>query len=205
MKSRGPQLTYLAALLLHAANGNAQLFSPAGNVAVGRNPVAIAVGDFNADGYPDFAVANRSSNNVTVRLGGFSSSSATFAVGASPAAIAVGDFNWDGLQDLVVANSGDNNLTILLGGANGVFAAAPGGPIAVEKGPDSLAVADFNRDGIPDLAVANAGITSVTVLLGDGSGGFHPASGSPLKVGTNAGSISLAVAAADFNGDGRPD
>ena len=130
MKSRGPQLTYLAALLLHAANGNAQLFSPAGNVAVGRNPVAIAVGDFNADGYPDFAVANRSSNNVTVRLGGFSSSSATFAVGASPAAIAVGDFNWDGLQDLVVANSGDNNLTILLGGANGVFAAAPGGPVA---------------------------------------------------------------------------
>src|SRR5215813_77462 len=123
MKSRGPQLTYLAALLLHAANGNAQLFSPAGNVAVGRNPVAIAVGDFNADGYPDFAVANRSSNNVTVRLGGFSPSSATFAVGASPAAVAIGDFNRDGAQDLAVANSGDNNVTLLVGDGKGSFAA----------------------------------------------------------------------------------
>jgi hypothetical protein len=207
MKSRNPHLKCLAVLLFLATTGNAQLFSPAGMVAVGANPVAIATGDFNTDGVPDLAVANRSSNNVTVWLRSLfaPSSSAAFAVGTSPAAIAIGDFNRDGAQDLAVANSGDNNITLLLGDGKGAFAPAPGGPVPVGKGPDSLAVADFNRDGIPDLAVANAGSANVTVLLGDGSGGFHPASGNPLNIGTNAGSISVAVAAADFNGDGRPD
>jgi hypothetical protein len=62
-----------------------------------------------------------------------------------------------------------------------------------------VAVGDFNRDGIPDLAVANAGNNSVSVLLGNGSGGFGAATSYPV------GSAPVSVAVGDFNHDGIPD
>ncbi len=65
--------------------------------------------------------------------------------------------------------------------------------------PQGVVVADFNRDGIPDVAVANTS-GSVTILLGDGSGRFSVA-------GTynSGGSYSYAIATGDFNGDGNLD
>src|SRR6202034_1543980 len=65
--------------------------------------------------------------------------------------------------------------------------------------PNSLAVGDFNADGLPDLAVANAGSSNVTILLGNGDGAFTAAA-SPA-----ADSGSTSVTAADFNGDGKED
>ncbi len=65
-----------------------------------------------------------------------------------------------------------NTVSILLGNGNGTFREAPGSPIAVGANPDSVAVGDFNSDGIADLAVTNSGATTVSILLGDGSGGF---------------------------------
>jgi VCBS repeat protein/Calx-beta domain-containing protein len=62
-------------------------------------------------------------------------------------------------------------------------------------------VGDFNLDGKPDLAVANSGHTTVTILLGDGSGGFTQPSGSPVVTGNQP----FSVAVGDFNLDGRPD
>ena len=67
--------------------------------------------------------------------------------------------------------------------------------------PSSVAVGDFNGDGRLDLAIANQGGNSVTVLLGDGSGGFTPMSGSPFPAGTQPASLVVG----DFNGDGRAD
>jgi hypothetical protein len=61
------------------------------------------------------------------------------------------------------------------------------------------AFGDFNGDGIPDLAVANAGSSNVTILLGNGDGTFT-ASASPA-----ADTSSTSVASADFNGDGKED
>jgi hypothetical protein len=61
-----------------------------------------------------------------------------------------------------------------------------------------VAVGDFNGDGKPDLAVANFNSANVTILLGDGSGGFAASS-----VGAGDGPFSVAVG--DFNGDGKPD
>ena len=65
--------------------------------------------------------------------------------------------------------------------------------------PVSVAVGDFNGDGIPDLAVANNGSNSVSVLLGNGSGGFGAATSYPV------GSFPSSVAVGDFNRDGFPD
>jgi M6 family metalloprotease-like protein len=174
--------------------------------ATGAEPSSIAVGDFNGDGIPDLATANRNSYNVTVLLGngsgGFTPAPGSpFAAGTYPLSIAVGDFNGDGIQDLAVANSGSSDMTILLGNGSGGFTPAAASPIAAGALPLFVAVGDFNGDGIPDLATANSGSSSVSVLLGDGSGGFIPALNSPFATGVDP----TSVAVGDFNGDGKQD
>lgn len=69
------------------------------------------------------------------------------------------------------------------------------------RGPGSIAIADVNRDGKPDLLVANEEDGTLTVLLGDGKGHFSAAPGSPFPCGPNPNDIAIA----DMNGDGNPD
>jgi hypothetical protein len=61
------------------------------------------------------------------------------------------------------------------------------------------AVGDFNGDCIPDLAVANFGDATVSLLLGTGSGSFGPQTTFAVGNGPNG------IAVADFDGDGRAD
>ncbi len=53
-----------------------------------------------------------------------------------------------------------------------------------ENNQESVAVGDLNGDGIEDLVIANEGANTLTVLLGNGSGGFTPAAGSPFAAGS---------------------
>ena len=74
--------------------------------AAGVAPFSVAVSDFNGDGIQDLAVANYSSNNVSVLLGrgdGTFQAAINFGAGAFPFSVAVSDFNDDGLQDVAVA------------------------------------------------------------------------------------------------------
>src|SRR5439155_228652 len=71
--------------------------------------------------------------------------------------------------------------------------------LGVGEDPASIAVGDFDRDGNPDLAIADAGGNHLLVGLGDGSGGFK------LLKAYGTGIIPVSVAAGDFNGDGAPD
>ncbi len=192
-------------LLGNGAGGFAA--APGSPFAVGSVPFSIAVEDVNLDGKPDIAAANFNSNNVTVLLGdgagGFAPAPGSpFAVGTQPFSIAVGDVNLDGKPDLATANINSNDVTVLLGNGAGGFAAAPGSPFAVGPGPYSIAVRDVNLDGRPDLATANTNSNNVTVLLGNGAGGFAAAPGSPFAVG---GTFPEAIAVADFNLDGKLD
>ena len=86
---------------------------------------------------------------------------------------------------------------MLLGDGGGSFGAATN--FAAGTAPSSVAIGDLNGDGKPDLAVANPGSGSVSVLLGDGAGSFAAA--------TNfaTGSAPRAVAVGDLNGDAKPD
>jgi Bacterial Ig-like domain (group 3)/FG-GAP-like repeat/FG-GAP repeat len=183
-------------------------FMPAAGspVPAGTGSTFVTVGKFNADGVQDLAIANFESNNITVLLGngsgGFTPAAGSpVTVGMQPHGVTVGDFNGDGKQDLAVVNAGSNNVTVLLGNGSGGFAPAAGSPVTVGTFPLSVAVGDFNGDGIQDLAIANSTSANVVVLLGNGSGGFAPASGSPFPAGKGAGS----VAVGDFNGDGIED
>ncbi len=111
-----------------------------------------------------------------------------FSVGTDPHIAAVGDFNGDGKLDLAVTNANDNTLSILLGNGSGGFTPAPGSPITVGTGPLSVATGDFTSDGNLDLAVANFTNDNLTILQGDGHGGFTPAAGSPITTGSVTGS-----------------
>jgi hypothetical protein len=175
-------------------------------VDAGSIPISVAVRDFNLDGKADLATANYNSNNVTILLGngsgGFTEAAdSPFSVGSNPYSVAVGDFNQDGKTDLATANDGDNNVTILLGNGSGGFTEAADSPVGVGNDPTSVAVGDFDQDGKADLAVANFFSDNVTILLGDGSGGFSQAPGSPV----GAGSFPVSVAVGDFNQDGNAD
>ncbi len=175
-------------------------------VGVGAGPFGIAAADLNLDGKADLATANSGSSDVTILMGngagGFAPAAGSpVGVGAGPFGIAVADLNLDGKADIATANNGSDDVTILLGNGAGGFAAAAGSPVAAGSGPLSITVADFNGDGKPDLATANSGSDDVTILIGNGTGGFAPSAGSPA----GAGSSPSAVVMADFNHDGRPD
>jgi hypothetical protein len=175
--------------------------APGSPFPVGTGPQFVVVGDFNEDGKPDLAIANAGSDNVTVLLGngtgGFTAAPGSpLAAGSNPHSVAVGDFNGDGKLDLTIANAGSNNVTVLLGNGTGGFTVAPGSPFPVGSTPESMAVGDFNGDGKPDLAIANSFGNNVTVLLGNGAGGFTAAPGSPFP----AGAVPSSLAVGDFNG-----
>ena len=76
---------------------------------------------------------------------------------------------------------------------------APAVNYATGTFPDSIALGDFNGDGIPDLAVANAFSGNVSILIGHADGTFGP--GTPVP----SGGTPVAVAVGDFNGDGKLD
>ena len=167
---------------------------------VASYPSSIAVGDFNADGIADLAVAGPNSDGVSVLLGngnGTFQAAVVYVAGGSPAAVAVGDFNADGNADLVVANYNSNNLSVLLGMGDGTFGLAVN--YAAGTNPVSLVVGDFNADGKADVVVANANSATVSVLLGNGDGSFQTA------VNYGAGGDPAVLAVADFNEDGIPD
>jgi len=113
--------------------------------------------------------------------------------------VAVGDINGDGIPDLAIigsaSTSGANgSITVLLGAGNGLFLSA--GVYQSGNGPGGIVIADFNGDGVPDLAVSNSGDNTVTVLLGNGDGTFQTKGTS--QTGISPGQLAVG----DFNGDG---
>lgn len=82
----------------------------------GREPVAVAAGDFNGDGAADAVVVNREAATVKIYLGrndGTLTLAETYLVGSDPRAAAVGDVDADGWVDLAIVNSGDDTVSVL--------------------------------------------------------------------------------------------
>jgi hypothetical protein len=123
-------------------------------------------------------------------------------VGKGPGFIAIADVNHDGKPDLLVANIEDGTLSVLLGDGKGHFTPAPGSPFPCNPNPNDIVVVDMNGDGNPDLVIANHQTPYITILLGDGKGGFKSSPHSPFA--TQSHPHPHGVAVGDFMGDGKP-
>jgi FG-GAP-like repeat len=122
--------------------------------------------------------------------------------GGAPDALAVADVNHDGAPDILAANPEAGTITVLLGDRKGHFTKAPGSPFPAGHLPSDIGAGDFNGDGNLDLLIANHQAPYVTLLLGDGHGGFHPAPHSPFT--TNAKPHPHGVAVGHFCGHDKP-
>jgi hypothetical protein len=206
-------------------NGDGTFQSPQTIGSGGNAALSLAVGDFNGDGKPDLAVAAGCASGtdcfyesgvVTLLLGnGDGSFQAPLSYETWGGVCSIGsnyvvaaDLNGDGQLDLAVAGSSvgcAGMVSILLGNGDGTF--QPAVNMTAGSGANlllSLAVADFNGDVNPDLAVAkecrdNIGCSDggLQVLLGSGDGTFGSVEGEQLFFS------SLAVG--DLNNDGKPD
>jgi hypothetical protein len=189
------------------ANNGDGTFAPATSYALPARPSSIKTGDLDGDGRNDLAVAygdGLALNGLAVLLNqgnGNLAVAKTYSAGEAPAAIALGDLNRDGKLDVVAANYSpeiagvQDAVHVLLNRGDGTFTAAasyPGG-----EWLNSVAIADFDGDGLGDVAVANDHATGI--LLNRGNGVL----GSPVTYVVAGGQKSIAVG--DLDGDSRPD
>jgi hypothetical protein len=202
----------------------------------GTNPSFVSIADINGDGWADLVVSNENSQNMgTVSVfkndgaGNLSLVGTPFQTFSNdPSWVGLADVTGDHVPDVVVGSFGKddgtgnnitgNNVTIFQGNAdaqgNGNFTYSSS-PITtltpdISFAPTALAVADFNGDGIMDIAAAVPGVPAdstspqpdgnVYVFRGTGSGGFA----APNQYDTG-GALPVNIQAADLNGDQKPD
>ncbi|MDA0180219.1 VCBS repeat-containing protein [Solirubrobacter phytolaccae] len=174
-------------------------------IATGSGTRYITAADFNADGRPDLAVTSIGSRTLSILItqpdGSLLPEGTPIPVGSDPWMTAAADFTGDGLLDLALTNYLSDTVILLRRESGGGFTEMAGSPMASPGGPVGLAAADFNRDGLIDLAVGTHRTSAVNVLLRRPDGTFAHDSGSPLSVGTNP----YGIVAEDFNRDGKPD
>ena len=190
---------YLFALLAGAA-----LFH---TVPAAADPgVSVAVGDLTGDGVNDIVNIDAAGDiNVILCNPDGSFSMTTYSPGdlVAPSSVAVADVNGDGRPDVIVTDSSDaaTGVHVLLNNGDGTLTTEtvyPSGA-AGTPGPQAVAVADVNGDGLPDIVTANGTADTVSILPNAGGGVFSTPQQYPT--GTSA----VAIATADLNGDGWQD
>jgi len=134
--------------------------APNSPMPVGTTPVAIAVGDLNADAVPDLAVVNQGDNSVSVLLGSTNlDGTFTAATGSplptatTPAGIVVANFANGTVPDIAVTNKGSNTLGVYLGLGKGTFASRI--ELNTPAGPSALIASPLTTSGLPDVALVS--------------------------------------------------
>jgi hypothetical protein len=176
--------------------------SVGGDVILG----SLAAADFNGDGKSDVAVVGDyvGSGGVTILLGNgdgsFTAAGPNVDLTGDFALIATGDFNGDGIPDFVTPNYFEfgGSPTIFLGKGDGTFTFSKV-TFTLDYFPTSVLVADFNGDGVLDLAFSD--LNGVEIALGNGDGTFTETAASPIPVPSELYSLKVG----NFNRDGKVD
>src|SRR5262249_45630493 len=127
---------------------------------VGTSADVMRVADLNGDGKDDLLVTTGSVTNVGILFGDGTGNFAAVVSepsGRTVAALATGDFNHDGKIDYITANFDSSSVTVVLGRGNGKFQdAGPRLPVVTDF-TNGIISADFNGDGLADLALVDTG------------------------------------------------
>lgn len=127
------------------------------------------------------------------------------AVGEGSGHLALADVNRDGKPDLIAQHLQQRLVTVHLGDGAGRFVAAPGSPIKLAYMPGDIKPGDVNGDGSLDFGVTSSERDAVDIFLGDGSGAFKPAPGSPFIASASVELNTHGLQLVDINADGRLD
>ena len=209
-------------------------FGAATNLETLTDPSNMSIADLNGDGRPDLVVTTDIAHSVSIYLneGSMNFTATDIALDRSANAVVAQDVNGDGRLDLVLAMASptetvagpmyrDGFAYVLTGNGNGTFSAPAKYPVA--PGAYEIAVGDFNRDGIPDIATANRSTIlyddctdprktwdSLSVLPGVGNGTFAPHSSFSIGNQQNLTDMRYrntvtSLQTADLNGDRQAD
>ncbi|GAB4196611.1 MAG: hypothetical protein Tsb002_30070 [Wenzhouxiangellaceae bacterium] len=186
------------------------------NVPIAGNTSArVVAGSFNNDLNIDLATADRGADAITIVLGDGAGNfipapgspiampASPGTNGSRPSGLVVADFDRDGDNDIVASLENSNQIILLRGSSNGAFVADP--PININGAAEDIALGDFNFDGLFDIATSNSSNTnaSMSIMLGNGAGGFSHAPGSPVSFGVPASTMD--IVAGQFVGNGAVD
>ncbi len=157
-------------------------------------------GDFDGDGYTDFAVPNEKADDIRVFMNDGAGGFGAFSVypipeGAVPSTNEGADFNLDGHLDFAVGNSQGDMVTVFMGNGTGHLNTPINYP--TDHGVRGLAVLDLDGNGYPDIATASRAGGTVSLLLNDGDGTFTRTQNFDTQA-----TGETAAAAADANEDG---
>ncbi|HEY6270415.1 MAG TPA: choice-of-anchor D domain-containing protein [Terriglobales bacterium] len=166
-------------------------------------PVSVVAADFLSNGGMDFLTGGGNGQGLFLQTtdgkGTFYEPSAPISSCGFPVGVSSGDFNRDGKLDLAVGCgfAGSNVVGVQLGNGDGTFR-NPALYTALSY-PEYAVPADFNGDGVLDLAVMGFGTNEISILLGNGDGTFQ----NPVSYAVD--SAPYAIAVGDFNADGKLD
>jgi len=178
--------------------------------ATGTGPTAIAIGDIDLDGKVDMAVTNINGNTVSVHrnastgIGSLSFfASQNFATDVDPIDVAIDDFDGDGKVDMAVVNQSTNSISTYLNTSSiGSISFTTQSAFVTGAVPYLFSTGDLDGDGKAEIAVANFGDNTVSVLRNISSNGNISFLS---KVDFSTGSLPQSVAIGDIDGDEKPD